>query len=81
MSAPRRLRAAGTTPVLSLAFFGLGVTELLLILGLVVLVFGARKIPLIARGIGEGIRNFKGEIKSGRDDDQGSQEDGDSRFD
>jgi sec-independent protein translocase protein TatA len=44
--------------------FGLGITELLLILGLIVLVFGARKIPLIARGLGEGIRNFKGEMKS-----------------
>jgi sec-independent protein translocase protein TatA len=47
--------------------FGLGFTELLLIVGLVVLVFGARKIPLIARGLGEGIRNFKGEMK---DDDR-----------
>ena len=44
--------------------FGLGITELLLILGLIILVFGARKIPLIARGLGEGIRNFKGEMKS-----------------
>ena len=43
--------------------FGLGITELLLILGLLILVFGARKIPLIARGLGEGIRNFKGEMK------------------
>lgn len=43
--------------------FGLGITELILIIGLIVLVFGARKIPLIARGLGEGIRNFKGEMK------------------
>lgn len=42
---------------------GLGITELLLILGLLILVFGARKIPLIARGLGEGIRNFKGSVK------------------
>lgn len=47
--------------------FGLGITELLLILGLLILVFGARKIPLIARGLGEGIRNFKGEM---RDEDR-----------
>jgi sec-independent protein translocase protein TatA len=41
---------------------GLGVGEILVIgLGLVLL-FGARKIPLIARGLGEGIRNFKGEV-------------------
>jgi sec-independent protein translocase protein TatA len=43
---------------------GLGLTELLLIVGLIILVFGARKIPLIARGLGEGIRNFKGEVKT-----------------
>ncbi|UCC24887.1 MAG: twin-arginine translocase TatA/TatE family subunit [Gemmatimonadales bacterium] len=48
--------------------FGLGITELLLILGLLVLVFGAKKIPLIARGLGQGIRNFKGEIKAPEDD-------------
>lgn len=55
--------------------FGLGITELLLILLFLVVFFGARKIPLIARGLGEGIRNFKGEIhtddrslESGADD-------------
>lgn len=41
---------------------GLGVGELLLIGVALLLLFGARKIPLIARGIGEGIRNFKGEV-------------------
>ena len=51
--------------------FGLGIGELLLIAGLVVLIFGARKIPLIARGLGEGIRNFKGEIKAPDDDEGG----------
>ena len=51
---------------------GLGVGEILVIgLGLVLL-FGARKIPLIARGLGEGIRNFKGEVG-------GRATDGDSR--
>ena len=61
--------------------FGLGLTELLLILGLVVLVFGARKIPLIARGLGEGIRNFKGEVKSDPDRIEPGPEDGDRRSD
>ena len=54
---------------------GLGMTELLLIVAMLVLVFGARKIPLIARGIGEGIRNFKGEI-SAPEEDSDSGEDG-----
>jgi sec-independent protein translocase protein TatA len=41
---------------------GLGLGEILVIgLGLV-LVFGARKIPQIARGMGQGIRNFRGEL-------------------
>jgi len=55
--------------------FGLGIVELLMIVAMVVLVFGARKIPLIARGLGEGIRNFKGEISPPSDDDDGSGDD------
>lgn len=55
--------------------FGLGVTELLLIVAMLVLIFGARKIPLIARGLGEGIRNFKGEISPPDDDDSDSGDD------
>ena len=50
--------------------FGLGIGEVLLILGLLVLVFGAKKIPLIARGLGQGIRNFKGELKPPEDDQE-----------
>ncbi len=37
----------------------LGVQELLIILVIVLLIFGGRKIPEIARGLGDGIRNFK----------------------
>jgi sec-independent protein translocase protein TatA len=44
-------------------FTGLRLTELLLIFGLVFLFFGAKRIPLIARGLGEGIRNFKTSVK------------------
>jgi len=49
--------------------FGLGIGEILLIVGLIVLIFGAKRIPLIARGLGEGIRNFKGGIKPPADGD------------
>lgn len=42
---------------------GLGVTELVFILVLLVLFFGARRIPLIAKGLGGAIRNFKGELR------------------
>lgn len=48
---------------------GLGFGELILIVGLLVLIFGAKRIPLIARGIGHGIRNFKGELKGGSHED------------
>jgi len=39
--------------------FGLGMPEMLLILALVVLVFGANKLPELGAGLGKGIRNFK----------------------
>ncbi|MBM3275389.1 MAG: twin-arginine translocase TatA/TatE family subunit [Candidatus Sericytochromatia bacterium] len=42
----------------------LGVTELIIILGIAVLLFGGRKIPEVAKGLGEGIRNFKNALKS-----------------
>ena len=41
----------------------LGMTELLLILGIAVLLFGGKKIPELAKGLGEGIRNFKSALK------------------
>jgi len=37
--------------------------ELLIILAIVVLLFGAKKIPDLAKGIGKGIKNFRGEMK------------------
>ncbi len=39
--------------------FGLGLTELVIILAIVFLFFGGRKIPEISRGLGLSIRNFK----------------------
>ena len=39
--------------------FGLGVQELLVILVLVLLVFGAKKLPEIGGGLGQAIKNFK----------------------
>ena len=37
----------------------LGIPELLIILGIVILIFGANRLPELGRGIGKGIRNFK----------------------
>lgn len=39
--------------------FGLGIWELVLILLIVVLIFGANKLPEVGSGIGKAIRNFK----------------------
>jgi sec-independent protein translocase protein TatA len=55
--------------------FGLGVGEIILVLALLVLLFGAKRIPQIARGLGEGIRNFRSSIKEGAED-QDQLEDG-----
>jgi sec-independent protein translocase protein TatA len=48
---------------------GLGIGELLLVIALVVLFFGAKRIPQIARGVGEGIRNFKQGLGEGDGED------------
>ncbi|WP_290924908.1 twin-arginine translocase TatA/TatE family subunit [Halodesulfovibrio sp.] len=39
--------------------FGIGIPELLVILVLVLLVFGAKKLPEIGGGLGQAIKNFK----------------------
>ncbi|MEQ1858191.1 MAG: twin-arginine translocase TatA/TatE family subunit [Longimicrobiales bacterium] len=51
----------------SLALIAFGIWEALLLFGVLMLLFGAKKIPELAKGIGSGIRNFKGELNSGRD--------------
>ncbi len=50
--------------------FGIGVPELLLILLLVVVLFGANKLPQLGKGLGEGIRNFKDAFRSGTSDNK-----------
>ncbi len=42
---------------------GLGMWELLVILFIVLIIFGAGRLPEIGRGLGEGIRNFKKSLK------------------
>ena len=43
----------------------LGIPELMIILVIVILIFGANRLPEIGRGIGRGIRNFKDATKDG----------------
>jgi sec-independent protein translocase protein TatA len=53
---------ATLTPLL-LAFGPVGMTELLIIALILVVIFGASKLPQLGRGLGEGIRNFKAGVK------------------
>jgi sec-independent protein translocase protein TatA len=49
-------------------FGSLGLPELLIILFIVILVFGASRLPELGKGIGKGIRNFKDATKEGLGD-------------
>jgi sec-independent protein translocase protein TatA len=42
-----------------LALFSLGGGEIILILALVLILFGAKKLPELAKGLGQGIKEFK----------------------
>jgi sec-independent protein translocase protein TatA len=51
-----------------LLFFNMGGSEIVLILLLVLIFFGAKKIPELARGLGRGIREFKDATKEIKDE-------------
>jgi sec-independent protein translocase protein TatA len=48
----------------------IGLPELLVILVIVVLIFGAGKIPQLGKGLGEGIKNFKDAMREGQKGDE-----------
>lgn len=56
-------------------FGSFGIPELLIILLIVVIIFGASKLPQLGRGIGEGIKNFRESMRGSHDDkdDKGSE--------
>ena len=49
---------------------GLGIPELLIILAIIILIFGANRLPEIGRGIGKGIKNFKDSTKESTADEK-----------
>ncbi len=51
--------------MIALGLGPLGIPELVIILFIIVLIFGATRLPEIGRGIGKGIRNFKDATKEG----------------
>jgi sec-independent protein translocase protein TatA len=54
-------------PLYAIAF---GFWEVLLIVAVLMLLFGAKKLPMLARGVGQSIKNFKGEIKAPDDESE-----------
>lgn len=47
----------------------IGLSELLILLAIIFFLFGAKRLPEMGRGIGEGIRNFKKSVKSDEPDE------------
>ena len=52
----------------------IGSTELLLISGIALLLFGGKKLPEMMRGLGEGIREFKKGVNDAKETDENSNE-------
>jgi sec-independent protein translocase protein TatA len=48
----------------------LGIPELLIIFVIIMVLFGASRLPQMGRGLGEGIRNFKKGLKAVDEDDE-----------
>jgi len=53
-----------------LLFGALGLPEILIIGGLIILIFGATQIPKIARSLGEGLKEFKKGVKEAKEMDK-----------
>ena len=54
-------------------FGTIGLPELLVLLVIVVIIFGASRLPQLGRGIGEGIRNFRAALRwESREEDRNS---------
>ncbi len=48
------------------SMFNLGTGEIILIFLVILLLFGAKRLPDLAKGLGKGIKEFKGAVESGK---------------
>jgi sec-independent protein translocase protein TatA len=55
---------------LPLAIFGLGGPELMIILVIILLLFGGAKLPALAKGLGQSVKEFKKASKEASEDDK-----------
>jgi len=51
----------------------LGPTELLIILALILVLFGGRKLPELAKGLGQGLKEFKHATREGAEEEKDKQ--------
>lgn len=54
--------------------FGLGIQELVIIFVIIMVLFGAKKLPEMGKGLGKGIREFKNATNKINDDDEENEE-------
>ena len=71
--------AAQGLDIKAAAFAGLGWPEVIIVLLVVLLLFGGRKLPEMARGTGRALRIFKAETKGLMDDDDDDRDESDSK--
>ena len=67
-----------------LGFMGLGTTELMIVAGIFILLFGSTKLPGLARSIGKSANEFKKGIRDDspvNDDDEDDSDEGDNNND
>jgi len=67
--------ALASDTLAGVAMFGLGTTELVIIAIVVILLFGAKRIPDLGRSVGLGISNFKKGLKKAEEEDDNEDDD------
>ena len=61
------------------ALFGLGTSEIVVIVLIVVLLFGAKKIPELMRGVGKGVKEFKDAVNGEGTENENDVKDNDAK--